>query len=490
MNALFSSLAPFELSEEELLLRTANLFAKDWIERQLSEKIREALWSISGRHYEFRIIFDDTAIDQENQQQAVSQKPTISQKDIPSGHIFEATGNKKNKQLSPLSIQALFEGAKAVNAPQEKAAVPTATPVVDGLESIVPGTSYTGQTFESFVVGEANLRAFSLALQVAKNPGYITNPFFIYGKSGLGKTHLLLSIDHYIQEHTRGLRTVYIQTNDLVGEYSQAARQGDFSDFNRKYFYQCDVFLLDDVQFLEKREETINTVFNIFNHLTAANKQVVLSADRAPHEISLHERYLSRFNNGIIADVQAPSYETKLTIFKNYLDFCFHRFNREDARALIKDDVVEYTVSLSGSNIRELEGAATNLVWTLINDHKNRYTPITVEEAEPIVSKHFRRLEKKSIDIQTIQRETENFFNIRHEDLLGTQRSQDISYPRQVAMYLCRNLTDASYPYIGKAFGGKDHTSVIHAYNNIEKKRQLSQKVDNEIKHLMDQILE
>jgi len=498
MNAIFSALVPLDLSDQELLLHTSNLFSKDWVERHLTAAIEDAIWSVSGHRYGFRIVFDKTAtktFETDRHHQPEPPEPLlITPVPAPVTVALPSTSQPASLPLPPTapSWSPLTELSSSTSL-EHSVSAPLSmdsqgSPVID--PDIIPGGSYQGQTFESFVVGDANIRAFSMALQVAKTPGYIMNPLFIYGKSGLGKTHLLLSINDYISQHNSGYRTVYIQTNELVAEYSQAARNGDFSEFNRKYYYQCDVFLLDDVQFLERREETINTVFNIFNHLTANNKQVVLSADRSPNEISLHDRYLSRFNNGIIADVQAPSHEMKLTIFKNYLDFCCRRFEREDARSLIKDDVAEHIVSLSGSNIRELEGAATNLVWTLINDTKNRYLPITNEEAESIVASHFRRLEKKSIDISLIQKETENFFNVRHEDLIGSQRSQNISYPRQVAMYLCRSLTDASYPFIGNAFGGKDHTSVIHAYNNIEKKRQLSQKIDNDIKHLINQLLE
>jgi chromosomal replication initiator protein len=346
--------------------------------------------------------------------------------------------------------------------------------------------TYQGRTFESFVVGDANQLAFSMALHVAKAPGYIMNPLFIYGKSGLGKTHLLLSIRHYVQEHSPGLNVVYVQTNELISEYSQSARRGDFGDFNLKY-YTADVFLLDDVQSLERRYETTNTVFEIFNRLRNNDKQVVLSADRAPNEIDLHERFLSRFNSGVIADVQPPSYETKLTIFSNYLDYCCRRFGRDDVRSLVRPDVVEYIVSLSGSNIRELEGAATNLVWNLVSDSSGRYLPITPEEAMGIVGNHFRRLESKSIGVAAIQKEVEGFYNVSHADIISSRRSQDISHPRQVAMYLCRFLTAESLPTIGRAFN-KDHTAVMYAYNNIDKKRQLSLKVDNEIKELIDVI--
>jgi chromosomal replication initiator protein len=199
------------------------------------------------------------------------------------------------------------------------------------------------------------------------------------------------------------MNVIYIQTSELTEEYTQAARKADFNSFNQKYF-SADVFLLDDVQYLERKEKTTDTVFDIFNRLHSNNKQVVLSADRKPNEIDLHERFLSRFNSGLLADIQPPSFETKVTIFSHYLEYCSRRFNREDILSFIRPDVIEFIISLSGSNIRELKGAATNLAWTLISEHKSRFLPVTIEEAETIVSSHFKRLDKKEVDIATIQK--------------------------------------------------------------------------------------
>jgi chromosomal replication initiator protein len=339
-------------------------------------------------------------------------------------------------------------------------------------------------TFESFVIDDAaNQLAFSTSVLVAKSPGYVINPLFIYGRSGLGKTHLLLSIRHYLEQHRPDLNVVYAQTNEMLSEYSFAATQGGFREFDQKY-KTADVFLLDDVQRLENRPGTVSIVFDIFNQMKDENKQIVLSSDRPPLEINLEERFLSRFSSGVIADVQPLSAETKLTIVSNYLPYCCRRLDCENVLALIGDDVIEHIVKLSGSNIRELEGALNNLVITLKHD-SDRRIPITPEEAEEVVRNHFRHLNVRDIDINIIQQTVEKYFNVRHEDVLSSKRSQEVSYPRQVAMYLCRNMTDASLPQISKAFN-KDHTAVIYACNNIEKKRQLSSGVDSEVKHLVD----
>jgi len=477
LNALFSTIQTLDLTEEELILQTGSLYTKDWIERFLARDIVEALWAVSGRQLSFRIVFREAAPTAAPPKTAAPAALPVAQP--PTGHALLSQ--------QPVS-QAGTPTSPAVPAMPTTPAVPTVT--AGATTGIEPATqthpSQPGEkTFESFVVGESNSVAFSMALQVAKTPGYIMNPLFIYGKSGLGKTHLLLSIQHYVKDNIQGMKIVYVPTSDLIHEYSQSARFGDFSDFNLKYF-SADLLLLDDVQSLEGKIETTNTVFDIFNLLRSNNKQVVLSADRAPNEINLHDRYLSRFTSGGITDVQPPSSETKLTIFKSYLDYCSLRFERPDIRELIRQDVEEYVVSLSGSNIRELEGAATSLVWSIFSSNKHRYLPLTVEEAAPIVAHHFRRIDPKSISIETILKETENYFGVRHEDILGPQRSQNISYPRQVAMYLCRSLTGASFPSIGSSFGGKDHSTVCYACDNIEKRRQLAASVDNDVKRLLD----
>jgi chromosomal replication initiator protein len=527
LNALFSSLLPVDISEDELVLSTTNLYTKDWVERRLTNAIHDAIWSVSGRRYGFRIIVVDNSLAQPQ-----TTHSRLEADELISNETFGAASNgiygekpfiNASHQASPggLSYDSLKYDGGPQQPFQQEPLTNSYQPSTNGQQlhqAVISTSGYTltqpvladnavlskpynnlsknvdlrstkvdqSKTFESFVVGEANQLAFSMAFHVAKAPGYIMNPLFIYGKSGLGKTHLLLSIKHYVQENNPGLKVVYIQTNELISEYSNSARMGDFSEFNRKY-YSADVFLLDDVQSLEKRIETTNTVFEIFNRLKNDDKQVVLSADRAPNEIDLHERYLSRFNSGVIADVQPPSFETKLTIFANYLDYCCRRFNREDVRQLISPEVVEYIVSLSSTNIRELEGAATNLVWNLISNYSNRYSSVTIEEAEQIVGNHFRRLITKDINVVTIIKEVEGFYNVNHEDIIGAKRSQEISYPRQVAMYLCRFLTNDSLPSIARSFR-KDHTAVMYAYNNIDKKRQLSSKVDREIKGLIDTI--
>jgi chromosomal replication initiator protein len=465
MSAVFSSLLPVEFINDELVLSTSNLYTKDWVERRLTTDILDAITAVSGQRYGFRIII----LDHDNNQA----DGAVSSSVVPPVSVLSDTDLPGITLSAPVSSESASEPAPQIGQ----------TTSLPNVPAVIPSSDHR-MTFESFVIdGDANQLAFSTSVLVAKSPGYVINPLFIYGKSGLGKTHLLLSIRHYLAQHRPDLNVVYAQTNEMLSDYSFAATQGGFRNFDLKY-KTADVFLLDDVQRLERSPGTVNIVFDIFNQMKNENKQIVLSSDRPPNEINLEERFLSRFSSGVIADVQPPSTETKLTIVSNYLPYCCRRLGCEKVILLIGQDVIEHIVALSGSNIRELEGALNNLVITL-KQQTSRYLPLTPAEAEEIVVNHFGHRGKRDINIATIQHAVEKYFNVRHEDILSSKRSQDVSYPRQVAMYLCRSMTEASLPLISRAFN-KDHTAVLYACNNIEKKRQLSQTVDSEIRHLVD----
>jgi chromosomal replication initiator protein len=231
---------------------------------------------------------------------------------------------------------------------------------------------------------------------------------------------------------------------------------GKKRDFELKY-HHVDVILFDDVQSLEGKIETTSEVFQIFNRFKAQNKQIVLSADRAPKDIDLDARYKSRFASGITIDIQPPTFETKHAIFEKYLDYCCRKLGRSDIREIITQEITDRVIELSTDNIRELEGATASLV-AYLSVRENMFATLTMDEVEQRISSVFMRSEERRIDISSIQKEIEGFYNVSHEDLVGKKRSQGISYPRQVAMYLSRSMTGESFPDIGRAFGGKDHT--------------------------------
>jgi chromosomal replication initiator protein len=260
-------------------------------------------------------------------------------------------------------------------------------------------------------------------------------------------------------------------------------RKEEKREFEKKY-HDVDVILFDDVQILEGKIETTNEVFQIFNHFTIQNKQIILSADRPPYNIDLDARYKSRFASGITIDIQPPTFETKQAIFENYFDYCCRKIDRLDIKKVITREIVDRIIELSTDNIRELEGATASLV-AYLSARKNIFSTLTIEEVERQIANVFMKSIAKRIDIDLIQKEIENYYKISHEDLIGKKRSQGISYPRQVAMYLSRSMTGESFPDIGRAFGGKDHTTVIYAFHNIEKKRQLSKETNQEIEKLV-----
>ena len=494
-------LTPETVSDSELIVSTDNSFAKSWIERHYFPDIKDAIFNVYGRDLGFRIVIADGDVTfKTTYQQILSGEKHDNQ--IKQLHL------ESPSQMAP-SVDRLSQTAKySHSAGWEAGPERLFTPPPDHAQSY-PYKSYKDttdhrgvaavgrkgvvatdeRTFDNFIVGDSNRYAFSIALGVAKAPGEneIYNPLFIYGNSGLGKTHLLIAIENYIKLKRPYLKTTYAQTSDFLKDFTSMLHDKDKRrDFEQKY-HHVDVILLDDLQYLEGKEETTNEVFQILNSFVSQNKQVVLSADRAPYNIAVHERHTSRYAAGSTIDIQPPSFETKYAIFEKYFDYCCQKIDRTDLKDLMTREIIDRIIELSSDNIRELNGATASLV-AYLSIRQNKFNTLTIEEVEERVLKVFIKNPNKHIDITLIQKVIENFYKISHNDLMSKKRSQGISYPRQIAMYLSRNLTGESYPDIGKAFGGKDHTSVMYACNQIEKKRQLSKKVDKEIESLIKTI--
>ncbi len=512
ISSFLGYLKPEALSESELVVSTNNKFAKGWIEKNYFNDIKDALFNVIGIDFSFRIVVSNNSQEDTasiNQYSISSVEPSINigsmvnsnsplQNTHPTYHAYPPSV----AQVSPLNNSAIYshdaqksmfhgdafsDGMSTPTAFKENASVLGDTSM--GFVGAQRKPISDERTFESFIVGDSNRYAFSAALGVAKSPGNIYNPLFIYGDSGLGKTHLLLAIENYIRDNQTHLKTTYAQTSDFVRDFTQMLYNDDKRRQFEQQYHQVDVILLDDVQYLEGKVETTGEVFQIFNDFTAQNKQIILSADRAPNSIQLDERYKSRFASGITIDIQPPNFETKHAIFENYLDFCCRKLEKIEIKDFFSQDIVDRIIELSSDNIRELEGATASLVAYLSERQKQRrFDSLTMEEVERCISNVFMRTAEKRVNISIIQKEIERFYHISHDDLIGKKRSQGITYPRQVAMYLSRSMTGESYPDIGKAFGGKDHTSVMYACNNIEQKRQLSKNVENEIKSLVDLI--
>jgi chromosomal replication initiator protein len=310
--------------------------------------------------------------------------------------------------------------------------------------------------FESFVVGPSNRLAQATAMAISELPGQTYNPFFLYGMAGLGKTHLMHAIGLAIQQYRPELRVAYVRGETFTYQYVTALREHKISEFRRRY-RNVDVWLVDDVQFLVGKERTEEEFFHTYNSLYDGGKQVVLTSDRAPKDLELDTRLLSRFECGMVADIVPPDLETRIAILHE-------KAARENMR--LSDDVAMYVAKIIRHNIRQLEGALIKLhAYSALMK-----SPITVDLAREVLGSYFIEADKAlPLDPRLVQLAVSRKFRISVDELTGSKRSQDIVRARQVAMYLSRELTSASLPSIGKAFGGKDHTTVLHSVQKVTK---------------------
>lgn len=309
-------------------------------------------------------------------------------------------------------------------------------------------------TFDSFVIGNSNRFAHAASLAVAEAPAKAYNPLFIYGGVGLGKTHLMHAIGHYILQNNPNSKVVYVSSEKFTNELINSIKNDKNVEFRNKY-RNIDVLLIDDVQFIAGKESTQEEFFHTFNALHDANKQIILSSDRPPKEIpTLEDRLRSRFEWGLIADIQPPDFETRMAILKKKADV---------EHLSIPNEVMVYIATTIKSNIRELEGALIRIVAFSSLTNKEINVDLASEALKDIISNK----QSKQVTIDLIQDVVASYFNLRIEDFKSARRTRNVAYPRQIAMYLCRKLTDMSLPKIGEEFGGRDHTTVIHAYEKI-----------------------
>ena len=310
-------------------------------------------------------------------------------------------------------------------------------------------------TFETFVVGNNNRFAHAASLAVAESPATSYNPLFLYGGVGLGKTHLMHAIGNKILSNNPSLKILYVTSEKFTNQLINAIKDAKTEAFRNKYRY-VDVLLIDDIQFIAGKERIQEEFFHTFNTLRENSKQIILSSDRPPKEIQLLEdRLKSRFEWGLIADISNPDYETRLAILRK---------KAETDNVVIDDDILSNIANRVSSNIRELEGVFNKLVaFSTLSKG-----PITIEMAEKAIN-DISSQNNNVISSDYIQEEVAKYFNINKKDLKSSKRSNNIAYPRQIAMYLCRELANMSFPKIGEDFGNRDHTTVMHGCNKIEK---------------------
>ncbi|MDD3200006.1 MAG: chromosomal replication initiator protein DnaA [Eubacteriales bacterium] len=333
--------------------------------------------------------------------------------------------------------------------------------------------------FNTFVIGNNNRFAHAASLAVAEAPSKAYNPLFIYGGAGLGKTHLMHAIGHYILQQDPKTKVLYVSSEMFTNELIKAIREDKNVEFRNKY-RSIDVLLIDDIQFIEKKERTQEEVFHTFNTLYDANKQIIISSDRPPKEITtLEERLRSRFEWGLIADIQAPDYETRVAILRNKSEL----EGIENTESLL--EVIGVIAEKIHSNIRELEGAFIRVIAYANLTNKK----ITKELAKEVLKDVFSSTHRP-VTPEVIKKYVCKYFNIKQIDMESSKRSRNLSYPRQIAMYLCRNMTDLSLPKIGEAFGKRDHTTVLHACEKISVDLKTNDSLKDIIKTLEDSIKE
>lgn len=317
------------------------------------------------------------------------------------------------------------------------------------------GSLNSKYTFDSFVIGNSNRFAHAASVAVAESPANAYNPLFLYGGVGLGKTHLMHAIGHHIQANNPKAKVVYVSSEKFTNELINSIRYDKNLDFRNKY-RNVDVLLVDDIQFIAGKESTQEEFFHTFNELYEARKQIIISSDRPPNEIpTLEDRLRTRFAWGLQADIQAPDFETRIAILKK---------KAEIEKYVVSSDVMVYIATKIKSNIRELEGALTRVMaYSSLTNNKNITVDLAAEALKDIISS----TQTRSITIDLIQDVVANYYNLSVQELKSQRRTRNVAYPRQIAMYLSRKLTDMSLPKIGDEFGGRDHTTVIHAYEKI-----------------------
>ncbi|HZI18651.1 MAG TPA: chromosomal replication initiator protein DnaA [Pyrinomonadaceae bacterium] len=446
----------FDEARRVLHLRAPNHVVKEWVSTNYSDVIDESLAELN-----LAVERLDWTISEESPEQEGNSNKTLQSLDLAEQTPTDS-GSRSSSNLFSLLEAAESDGL-----------TPGATTFVDiePLEySLNPKCS-----FQTFVVGSCNQFAHAAALAVAESPGKTYNPLYVYGGVGLGKTHLMHAIGHAIKERNRYLRLSYISAEKFMNELINAIRYDKAQTFREKY-RSIDVLLMDDIQFMAGKERTQEEFFHTFNALYDGQKQIVISSDCPPREIpTLEERLHSRFEWGLIADIEPPDLETKVAILKRKADL---------DGVILPDDVAFFIAGKVKSNIRELEGSLVRLIAI----SSLRGVPISKMLAQDAIRNIAEDNQPVGITIEQIQRIVSAHYRMRVDDLKSKNNSRQIAVPRQVAMYLCKRLTKHSFPEIGREFGGKHHTTVIHSVEKIEALVTKDQNFHRVVSDLMDNL--
>ncbi len=515
IDAFFSMLHPQAASDGFIMLTANTEFIKTWIERNYIDFIKRALEEIRG--VPFTVIIEVDA-SQAAAPAAPAAAPAVATQPAPAAapvqpapaiNTVQPTAQPKphtpaQPQASQPAVTTQQQPAAPAQPPMHAEPQSNEAPAITqentgeqaaSQEASQPAAQAEEQTpistltFENFVIGDSNRLAYSMALAVAETPGKThLNPLFIYGKSGLGKTHLLRSIQNYINRTMPNLQVVYKDSAELLEDYMDASAAHDTEKSSYKnfktYYEDADVLLIDDVQYLQGKKQTLDIMFQIFNKLTAQGKQVVLSADRAPKNIDIDERYKTRFNSGGTFDIQPPEIETKLGIVKSFI----REYQEQEGSELFEmpADIQMFIAESSSSNIRELKSAVTKVIFQMTYGNQPN---ITLSDVRVLLENHFSGGPSKRLNVEDIQKAAEGFFKVSHADIVGKKRARNITHARQVAIYLCRQLLDIPYQDIGEKFN-RDHSTAMYSVTNIEAKIKENRMLREEIEALQKIIRE
>ncbi|WP_411344549.1 chromosomal replication initiator protein DnaA [Paenibacillus sp. WLX1005] len=418
----FKATKALTFTENSIVISAPTTFAVEWLESRYTKLVSSTVFEFLGRQVDVKFVIEE----------AVPEEALIPQQ-----------------------------------APVQPAVVQAEEPLANMLNP--------KYTFDTFVIGAGNRFAHAASLAVAEAPAKAYNPLFLYGGVGLGKTHLMHAIGHYILQHNPNSKVVYISSEKFTNEFINSIRDNRGESFRNKY-RNIDILLIDDIQFLAGKESTQEEFFHTFNALHEESKQIIISSDRPPKEIpTLEERLRSRFEWGLITDIQPPDLETRIAIL------------RKKARAEnldIPNEAMMYIANQIDTNIRELEGALIRVVAYSSLTNQDVTSHLAAEALKDIIPSS----RPKIITIQDIQQRVGEYYNLKLEDFKARKRTKAVAFPRQIAMYLSRELTDYSLPKIGEAFGGRDHTTVIHAHEKITQSLKSDQELFKVVNNLMDKI--
>ncbi|WP_204910668.1 chromosomal replication initiator protein DnaA [Microlunatus spumicola] len=472
---------PLNVHDDVMIIAVPSNFARNLLEVRFRTHVEGTLAGVYGRPMKIMVTVDDS----------LNPSPSAIELDQEASRDEASRGGAPADERAPLDPSRTRDADEDLDEPDETAP-PVRTGVTAAQESARADNTHTTNgfrgprkdigarlnpkyTFETFVIGPSNRFAHAAAIAVAENPGKSYNPLTIYGDSGLGKTHLLHALGHYVRSYFETTRVRYVSTEELTNDFINSISQNKGAEFRQRY-RDVDVLLIDDIQFLEGKEQTQEEFFHTFNTLHNAEKQIVMTSDRPPKLLeNLEPRLRSRFGWGLITDVQAPDLETRIAILRK---------KAAQERLVAGPDVLEFIATRIQTNIRELEGA---LIRVTAFASLNRQQ-VDLSLAEIVLKDLIPEGGEAQITSSMIMAQTASYFDITIDDLCGGSRTQQLVNARQIAMYLCRELTDLSLPKIGQQFGGRDHTTVMHADRKIRTQMGEKRSTFNQVTELTNRI--